>query len=71
MGGGHGMSKWTDTAITRLPKVEPVRDSWWIQSDVKSNRAAFQKKLVDDELARMNRNPRFGGTRKLHGDGFK
>lgn len=60
------MSKWVDHAITQAPKIDAPKDSWWIQSDVQANRAAFSKRLLGDELTRMNLNPRFGGAKKIH-----
>lgn len=57
------MSSWQDDAITKVPKKEVQRDSWWTRPAVQGNRDAFQRQLVDGEIARMNGDPQFGRSR--------
>ncbi len=60
--------------LRKLPKQEgqpigTLRESWWTKPEYQNNREAFQKKLVDDAVERMNRS-RFGGSKRYHDSGL-
>jgi hypothetical protein len=61
------MSHWNHEAFKSNGKAKHVGlRSWWADPEVAGNREAFQKRLVDEELARMNGNQRFGGSKQTH-----
>ncbi len=61
------MSHWGREAFKSNGKAKQENlTSWWTDPDVRNNRAAFQKRLVDEELARMNGHQRFGGAKRTH-----
>lgn len=46
------------------PEKKPLK-SWWAEPSVQTDRAAFQKRLVTEELDRMAGAQRFGGSKVL------
>lgn len=60
------MSRWVDDAIRgKAPKPHAPRSSWWTEPLAQANREAFQRRLVDQEITRMN-GEKFGGNRRTH-----
>ncbi len=55
--------------LTRPEPRPVVTESWWTRPEMLRDRAAFQKRLVDEEFGRMSRS-RFGGRGRVHDSGI-
>ena len=56
--------KFTDPLPFSPPRPKNLK-SWWADPQLQIDREAFQRKLVDEEIGRMNGNARFGGSKML------